>query len=359
LKNPRIDVSDFETRKYEGIRGLAELPYFEMTDAGLLRLTVDNLSSGIDGHVHFAINALDAPKPNLQVRHRETKYYLDVKSPILMTNYMGQNNTEQDVANMTQSLLSSIMAEGSVYTNTHTIPNLIAEMELLNIDKAVVLPIAYGFPYGDDVTEWYLDAIEKSGQKDRFIICGSVKPTMPEAVAKIREYKLKGVKGIKAHPNMALFKPDDKLAWAFYQECSSLALPLLMHSGLVGKESADPSKTMGYTGRHADILNFMEPISAFPSLRFVLCHSGGLQNDIAIDIARKNKNVWLDIQGQSVGNIRSMIKELGPERLMFGSDWPFFAVASLLARVLLATEGDTTVRRMLFSENASRFWGLS
>jgi hypothetical protein len=103
----------------------------------------------------------------------------------------------------------------------------------------------------------------------------------------------------------------------------------------------------------------MEPISAFPSLRFVLCHSGGLQNDIAIDIARKNKNVWLDIQGQSVGNIRSMIKELGPERLMFGSDWPFFAVASLLARVLLATEGDTTVRRMLFSENASRFWGLS
>lgn len=359
MKDPRIDNRTLKLKQYAGIRGLAELPYFEMTDAGLLRLTVDNLSSGIDGHVHFAINALDAPKPNLQVRYSETKYYLDVKSPILMTNYMGQNNTEQDVANMTQSLLSSIMAEGSAFTKTHTIPNLIAEMDLLNIGKAVVLPIAYGFPYGDDVTEWYLDAIEKSGHKDRFIICGGVKPTSPDAVGKIRQYKLRGIKGIKAHPNMALFKPDDKLAWAFYEECSLLGFPLLMHCGLVGKESADPEKTMGYTGRHADIRNFLEPIAAFPSLRFVLCHSGGLQNDTAIDIARKNKNVWLDIQGQSVGNIRNMIKELGPERLMFGSDWPFFAVASLLARVLIATEGDTKVRKMLFSENAAHFWGLT
>jgi predicted TIM-barrel fold metal-dependent hydrolase len=358
LKNKHIDNSSLELKHYAGIRGLAELPYFEMTDDGLLRLTVDGLNSGVDGHTHFAINALDGPKPDLLKRYPETKYYLDIKSPILMNNYMGQNNTEQDLSNMTMSMLSSITPEGSVFTNTHTIPNLIAEMDLLNIDKTVVLPIAYGFPYGDDITEWYMDAIERSGKKDRFIICGSVKPTLPDAVEKTKQLKLKGVKGIKVHPNLALFTPNDRLAWAFYEECSQLDLPLLLHCGLVGKESADPDKTMGYTGRHADINNFFEPITAFPRLRFVLCHSGGLQNDIAIDIARKNENVWLDIQGQSVGNIRKMIKELGPERLMFGSDWPFFAVASLLSRLLIATEGDNTVRKMIYSENSLRFWGL-
>jgi uncharacterized protein len=353
------EENSFEKRTYPGLRSLADLPYFEWTDAGLLKLTVDGLEGGIDGHTHFATNALAGPKPDLQLRHPATKYYLDAKSPIRMDNYMGQNNTEQDVVKMTESLLMQLTPEGSAFTATHTIPNLIAEMDLLRIKKAAILPIIYGLPYGDDMAEWYMDAIEKSAHADRFIIFGGVKPTLPESVEKVRQFKLKGVKGIKIHPNMALFKPNDKLAWAFYEECSQLGLPVLPHCGLVGKESADPTKTMGYTGLHADVRNFVEPILAFPGLRFVLCHSGGLQNDLAIDLARKNKNVWLDVQGQSVGNIRNMIKEVGPERLMFGSDWPFFAVASLLARLLLATEGDTTVRKMIFSENAARCWGLS
>jgi len=127
----------------------------------------------------------------------------------------------------------------------------------------------------------------------------------------------------------------------------------------VGKEGiVNPDQAMGYTGRHADISHFFEPIKEFPDLTFVLCHAGALQNDQAIGLARNNKNVWLDIQGQSVTNIRKMIAEVGPERLMFGSDWPLFPIASLLARLLIATEGETQIRKMIFSENARRFWGL-
>ena len=54
-----------------------------------------------------------------------------------------------------------------------------------------------------------------------------------------------------------------------------------------------------------------------------------------------------------------MIKELGPERLMFGSDFPFYPVATVLARVLVATETDKVVRKMIFSENARRFWNTA
>jgi len=86
----------FEQRIYAGLRSLAELPYFEITDKGLLRLTVDDLNNGIDIHVHFALNALAGPKPDLLTAHPETKYYLNVNSPISMTNYMGQNQTADD-----------------------------------------------------------------------------------------------------------------------------------------------------------------------------------------------------------------------------------------------------------------------
>jgi len=74
-------------------------------------------------------------------------------------------------------------------------------------------------------------------------------------------------------------------------------------------------------------------------------------------IAKKHKNVWLDIHGQGVNRVQAMIKELGPERLMFGSDWAFYPEGSMLVRMLIATENDNTVRKMLFSENAKRFWG--
>ena len=66
----------------------------------------------------------------------------------------------------------------------------------------------------------------------------------------------------------------------------------------------------------------------------------------------------MDVQGQSVENIRKMMKILGPEKLMFGSDFPFYPIASVLARMLVATERDKTARRMIFSENAKRFWGF-
>jgi uncharacterized protein len=346
----------FKTRKYTGIRGLAELPYFEYTDSGLLRLTVDDLQGGIDAHVHFALNAASGPKPDLLKRHSGTKYYFDVNNTYSLNNFISENQTPQGLQNMVVSMFEMLLPSGSPYTETHTLANLIAEMDLLNIEKAVVLPVAFGFPYGDDVSEWYMDAIERSGMKERFIICGSVKPTLPDAIEKVKWFKLKDVKGIKLHPNLNMVRPNDRLAWAFYEECRILNLPVLLHSGLIGREHKDLAKEVGYTGLHSDMKNFIEPIAEFPGVRFVLCHAGSVQSAEAIEIARNHKNVWLDLQGQGVDSIQNIIKELGPERLMFGSDYPICPVALLLARLLLATENDKTVRNMIFSDNARRFW---
>ncbi len=350
--------SGFKTRRYAGMRGLAELPYFEYTDSGLLKLTVDGLEGGIDAHVHFALNAASGPSPDLLKKHDRTKYYLDADNTISLNHFINRDQTAEGLQRMLANMLCMLTPAGSPYTETHTIPNLIAEMDLLNIGKAVVFPIAYGYPYGDDMTEWYLDAVEKSGFRDRFIVCGSVKPTLPDAAEKVRRFKLKGLKGIKLHPNFSLFKPDDKLAWAFYEQCRLLDLPVTAHSGLMGGEDLGLEKQVGYTGLHSDIRNFIAPIEEFPGLRFVLCHAGSIQNAQAVEIAKNQKNVWLDLQGQGVDSIQYMIRELGPERLMFGSDYPIYPEALMLARLLLATENDRTVRKMIFSENARRFWNI-
>jgi predicted TIM-barrel fold metal-dependent hydrolase len=54
-----------------------------------------------------------------------------------------------------------------------------------------------------------------------------------------------------------------------------------------------------------------------------------------------------------------MISEVGPERLMWGSDYPFYPEAVLLARLLVATGDDIDLCRLILSENAKRFWGVN
>ncbi len=348
----------FKRQHYEGLRGLTDYPYFELTEKGLLRLTVDGLEGGIDGHTHFALNALMGGSPDLLKSHPRTLYYLppDVKTSLNI--YANQNYGEEERKQMTSIIIKTIlMPGGSSATDTHSIPNLLAEMDLLGIDKAVVFPIRYGLPFGDDMTERYMEAIKNSGKQERFILCGSVKPTLDDAVEKVKEYKAKGLKGIKMHPNSASFYPNDKRAWPAYDACEKHDLPVFIHSGRTGFKEKTTLGMKLYTEDYSDIVNFEAPIEAFPNVRFVLCHSGALQNEGAIGIAKKHKNVWLDIHGQGVNRVRAMIKELGPERLMFGSDWAFYPEGSMLVRMLIATENDNTVRRMLFSENARRFWG--
>lgn len=354
-----LNPVQMQKRVYEGFKGLTDLPYFEMTSRGLLRLTVDGLDGGIDGHTHFALNGFAGRKPNLLKAGTRTEYYIEPHNKLSLNGYMNSNQTPADKQKMTKTTMLQLLPFSNAVTSTHTIPNLLAEMDLLQIEKAVVFPIKFGFPVGDSMTEWYCDAIEKSGKKDRFIVCGSVKPTAADAPQQIDAYKKKGLKGIKLHPNFSRFHPSDKAAWPAYEAAQKNDLPVLIHCGRTGQEPKKGIAKMVYTEDYADIKNFIEPVESFPRLRFVLCHAGALQNEEAVAIAKKNQNVWMDVQGQSVKNIKKMIRELGPEKLMFGSDFPFYPLATVLARTLVATEKDNKVRKMIFSENARRFWGFA
>ena len=349
----------YGVKNYKGLKGLAELPYFELTKSGLLRLTVDGLEGGIDGHTHFALNGLMGGKPDLLKRHPRTKYYLppDITSDLNV--YVNQNAREIDRQFTGKIIINSLTPGGSPATDTHTIPNLLAEMDLLSIEKAVVFPIRFGFPFGDDMTEYYMEAIKKSGKAGRFIVCGGVKPTEKDAPDRVARHKRMGLKGIKMHPNMGRFFPDDRAAWPAYQACLEHGLPVLIHSGRTGFKEKKQGGFKLYTEDFADIAHFEEPIAAFLGVRFVLCHSGAMQNEQAVRIAKRHRNVWMDIHGQGVENIRKMIKVLGPERLMYGTDWAFYPEAIMLARLLVATEKDKKARRMIFSESARNFWGLS
>jgi predicted TIM-barrel fold metal-dependent hydrolase len=95
-----------------------------------------------------------------------------------------------------------------------------------------------------------------------------------------------------------------------------------------------------------------------PETTFVLGHAGALQFDLALELAHRYPNVWLETASQSLPVVRRLAAEAPPERVLFGSDWPFYSQAMAISKVLIATEGRPQARRRMLFENAVRLLGL-
>jgi len=119
---------------------------------------------------------------------------------------------------------------------------------------------------------------------------------------------------------------------------------------------------VGIEPLHGKILTqvrrYEKPIRELPNTTFVLGHAGSLQNEEALELARRYENVYLEVSGQSIDRIKRMIERGPTDRILFGTDWPWYHQAIGLAKVYLATEGNERVRRQILFDNAAKLIGL-
>jgi predicted TIM-barrel fold metal-dependent hydrolase len=341
--------------RYRGYRGLAELPYFELDSRGSLRLTVD-VPPAVDFHTHLGMNFLFAPDIDLLRKAPRTKYLLDCDRDdsgceIDLDVYINSAFSESLHAELTREIRNQVLF-GSEAAETHTIPNLLAEMDAMGFQRAAVLAIAAGFPFGDDLTERWLDAVERSRSEDRLIVFASVHPADTEWRSKLREYARRGARGLKIHPEFQRFFPDDPRALEIYEECERLGLVVIFHAGRSGIEP-------GFMRKYALIKRYIGAVAAFPRVQFAFGHAGARDLDDAVAVAKQYPNVWLEITGQGVTRLDQIVREVGSERLLFGSDWPFYPLAATLAKVLLVTEKRPEARSAILSRNADRIFSAA
>jgi predicted TIM-barrel fold metal-dependent hydrolase len=95
-----------------------------------------------------------------------------------------------------------------------------------------------------------------------------------------------------------------------------------------------------------------------PGTTFILGHSGALQWEDGLAIAQQYPNAWLEFSSQSLPVLRELIAKGPKDRMLFGSDWPFYHQATALAKVLIATDGEDEIRAGILSENAVRLYNL-
>ena len=244
--------------------------------------------------------------------------------------------------------------EGLVHTpkrnQSHTAANLSTEMDRMGFQNIVLLPVEFPGMSGR-----HAKATMEAGKCDsRFVPFGAVHP-FPWGARKANELQHQvdkyAIKGIKLHPEFQFVAPENRNTMAMFEWCEANDVIVLSHSGYTGREpKALRSK--------AEPERFAEPLKAFPKLRLVLAHTGIRRIDQALEVARKFEDqVWVDISGQPAPNIRYILERYNTEKILFGSDWPFFPLAVMLARALVATEGCDEVRDNLLHHNTRRLLG--
>jgi predicted TIM-barrel fold metal-dependent hydrolase len=340
--------SRFGPHVYRGYRGLAELPWFELSPEGRLRTAVE-LPGIIDIHTHLGMSVLFSPELDQTARTPRVHHLLDCDASepgcsLDLDVYVNANFTEAMHKARSRDFLLGAFG-WSEATRSHTAANLLAEMDDVGVERAAVLPIVLGLPFGDSLTEQWMRAIRKNGYGDRLLPFASVKPGDRGAIAQLRAHAAAGARGVKLHPEVQRFFPDAPEAMEIYAECERLGLPVVFHAGRSGIE---PERLRPY----ALMRRYRPAVAEFPRVRFVFGHGGARDLADALPIAREHGNVWFGISSLGIRQIDRARQALGADRLIFGSDWPFYHLATTLAKILIVTKGDSAARDAMLRGSA-------
>ena len=193
---------------------------------------------------------------------------------------------------------------------------------------------------------------------DVFTGLGSVDPHKGEAaVAEVENIAALGLRGVKFHPSLQAFAPDDERFWPVFAACENHGLLALFHTGTSGIGARQP----GGQGIRLDYAHPLKPdavAAAFPGLTVVAAHFGYPWHLDLLAMALHKTNVYIDISGWSPRRIPAEVtRELRgrlASQFVWGSDFPFIAPERCLAE-LAELSLDSPV---LLRDNAARVLGL-
>ncbi|MFC1857933.1 amidohydrolase family protein [Thermodesulfobacteriota bacterium] len=204
---------------------------------------------------------------------------------------------------------------------------LIAQMDESGIDKTVILPQDFGLAMGEpkvtveEQNKAYAEVQKK--HPDRIIAFAGIDPRRAGAIELMeRAINEWGLKGIKLHPGTGYF-PDEKELFKFFEKISSLNAPILIHSGMwIGiNKTCDP-------------IHFDNILLNLPNLKIIAAHLGRGWQNVLFEMGAHRPNLFTDFCGWQVvsqqhydifcQNLRFALNAFGPERVLFGSDGPFY-----------------------------------
>ena len=206
---------------------------------------------------------------------------------------------------------------------------------------------------------WLCDLAARSPELIPYLAVDPGRVRLDDLVAHIREMVLgHGAQGIKLHPPLQRLELADRGVWRIFELCCELDIGIVSHSG--------PSRSGMQYGEPAA---FRQVLAAFPGLRISLAHLGGGAWRQTAAIARDFPHVyfdcceiieWLGAPGApSPEEFVALVREVGVERVMMGSDFPWYDIDHTVGRIFELPGLGEAEKRLIVGENAARFLRLA
>jgi uncharacterized protein len=184
----------------------------------------------------------------------------------------------------------------------------------------------------------------------------------PEGVREARQLVSAGaVRGLKLHPPVQKFSPNDAIAYPLYEVFAEARLPVVFHTGHSGIGTGMPGGG-GVRLKYGDPMPIDDVAVDFPTLPIIMAHPSFPWQDEAISICLHKPTVYIDLSGWSPKYFSPTLIQYANSRLrtkvLFGSDYPFITPDRWLAdfaNIPIREE----VRPLILKENAVKLLGLS
>ncbi|MFC2059068.1 amidohydrolase family protein [Chloroflexota bacterium] len=210
---------------------------------------------------------------------------------------------------------------------------IIAEMDAGGVDIALVVTIDYGLvlPGAENdcrvpIEEQFVRMSEAAGKHPNRLFWGAGIDPRRINSTKLVELAVKDLmaKAIKLYPPNG-FYPNDKIVYPIYEKAVEFGVPVQLHV------APAPPGLPYLRSKFCHPIHIDDVAVDFPELKIQAVHSGGPWFNDMMAIAEARPNIYLDVGGwQPVLNrdklecyrrVRKMFDEIGPERVMWASDW--------------------------------------
>ena len=223
---------------------------------------------------------------------------------------------------------------------------LVAEEEKAGVSRYVISSSAVVPKQVRSIVEFLAEA--RKGHPE-CISFGSIYPGMDGYEEVLDELQALGSRGLKIHPDFQKLPIDDPSGIETYRSIARRGLPVLMHMGDNRYDFSSPER----------LTNLIRQV---PDLIVIAAHFGGWNAWDRSLAHPQPENAFYDTSSTTPmiphDMVMRMFETFGPERFLFGTDFPMWSPEEMVRQFLTYDLGDSLREQILYG-NFMRLFGLS
>ena len=198
------------------------------------------------------------------------------------------------------------------FSAKEAVDKLVDEMTACGVEHAVVLHLL--------TQPWTVEEVaQATAPHPNLTAFVNVDPTSAHALRDLESALSFGFRGLKLHPRLQKFRPDDPACVALVQHAGTLGIPALI--------DCFPDGDWLLAG--LNVIQYATLARQVPKTRIIVAHAAGHHCIDLLMLAKRTPNLWFDIsysllyyESPVVDALFYCLKSMRYERVLFGTDYP-------------------------------------